>query len=288
MLKERIITALIMIGVLLAALFFFSSQAFAFVLLGIAAVAGWEWADLSSLSSQVERVAYASVVVVIIAILGNYLNLVNTSFMEKVWLNVAASAHLRDLLGLGVLFWAFALLWVLSYPGSASIWGNKWLRAVMGLLVLVPSVTALLYVNAQEQGQAVFLYLIGIVSSADVGAYFVGRAYGNKKLAPNVSPGKSWAGFWGGAAAVAIFALIVGLFLDVLGLTYLQLVAVTVIAALASVLGDLLESMVKRHRGIKDSSQLLPGHGGVMDRIDSLSAAAPVFVLLAILLGDKL
>ena len=288
MLKERIITALIMIGVLLAALFFFSSQAFAFVLLGIAAVAAWEWADLSSLSSQVERVAYASVVVVIIAILGNYLNLVNTSFMEKVWLNVAASAHLRDLLGLGVLFWAFALLWVLSYPGSASIWGNKWLRAVMGLLVLVPSVTALLYVNAQEQGQAVFLYLIGIVSSADVGAYFVGRAYGNKKLAPNVSPGKSWAGFWGGAAAVAIFALIVGLFLDVLGLTYLQLVAVTVIAALASVLGDLLESMVKRHRGIKDSSQLLPGHGGVMDRIDSLSAAAPVFVLLAILLGDKL
>ncbi len=288
MLKERIITALIMIGVLLAALFFFSSQAFAFVLLGIAAVAAWEWADLSSLSSQVERVAYASVVVVIIAILGNYLNLVNTSFMEKVWLNVAASAHLRDLLGLGVLFWAFALLWVLSYPGSASIWGNKWLRAVMGLLVLVPSVTALLYVNAQEQGQAVFLYLIGIVSSADVGAYFVGRAYGNKKLAPNVSPGKSWAGFWGGAAAVAIFALIVGVFLDVLGLTYLKLVAVTVIAALASVLGDLLESMVKRHRGIKDSSQLLPGHGGVMDRIDSLSAAAPVFVLLAILLGDKL
>jgi phosphatidate cytidylyltransferase len=102
-----------------------------------------------------------------------------------------------------------------------------------------------------------------------------------------VSPGKSWAGFFGGAAAVAVFAVIVGLFLNVLGLTYLQLVLVTVVTGISSVLGDLLESMIKRERGLKDSSQLLPGHGGVMDRIDSLTAAAPVFVLLAVLLTDK-
>ena len=287
MLKERIITAFIMIAVLLAALFLLSSQAFAFVLLAIAAVAAWEWADLSSLSSQLERVIYAIVVLVIIAGLADYLKLINTSIFAKAWLNVSASSSLRDVLGAGVLFWGFALLWVLSYPASSQIWGHKWLRAIMGLFVLIPSVIALLYVNTQDHGPGYFLYLIGIVSSADIGAYFVGRAWGKKKLAPNVSPGKSWAGFWGGAVTVAIFALIVGQFFNVLGLNYIQLIAITVVAALASVLGDLLESMVKRQRGIKDSSQLLPGHGGVMDRIDSLSAAAPVFVLLAILVTDK-
>ena len=288
MLKERIITAFIMIAVLLAALFLLSSHGFAYVLLAIAAVAAWEWADLSSLSSPLERVAYAVVVVAIIAVLADAFNLLNTSFIESLSLSVSYPKYLREVLAAGVLWWGFALLWVLGYPGSAAIWGHKWLRAVMGLFVLVPSVIALLYVNAQDQGQAYFLYLIGIVSSADIGAYFVGRAFGKKKLAPSVSPGKSWAGFWGGAAAVAVFSLIVGLKLDVLGLSYIQLVLVTVVAALASVLGDLLESMVKRQRGIKDSSQLLPGHGGVMDRIDSLSAAAPVFVLLAVLLTDKL
>ena len=288
MLKERIITAFIMIGVLLAALFLLSSQGFAFVLLAIAAVAAWEWADLSSLSSPIERIAYAVIVVAIIALLGSSLDLINTSFFSKIRLNVSASDRLRDILGVGVLWWGFALLWVLSYPASGAIWGHKWLRAVMGLVVLVPSVIALLYLNAQDQGVTYFLYIIGIVSSADIGAYFVGRAFGKKKLAPNVSPGKSWAGFWGGAATVAIFACVAGLFIEVLGLSYMQLVAVSVVTALASVLGDLLESMVKRQRGIKDSSQLLPGHGGVMDRIDSLSAAAPVFVLLAILLADRL
>ena len=287
MLKERVITALVMITALLLALFLLSNAAFAFVILAIGGIAAWEWADLSSLSSPFERLAFAIVMVVIVAGLADYLSLLQTSMLDSFSLSLVTPQALRDVLGLGVSFWSVALLWVISYPGSAAIWGKQYLRALMGVFVLVPALIALLFLNAQSNGHWLFLYMIGIVSSADIGAYFVGKAFGKKKLAPLVSPGKSWAGFFGGAAAVAIFALIMGLFLDVLRLSYTELVVITVVTGVASVLGDLLESMIKRERGLKDSSQLLPGHGGVMDRIDSLSAAAPVFVLLAILLTDK-
>jgi phosphatidate cytidylyltransferase len=122
--------------------------------------------------------------------------------------------------------------------------------------------------------------LVALVAIADIGAYFFGRRFGKAKLAPAVSPGKSWAGFWGGLACSVSFMAALWYFWP--GGMPVGLPAMLVLAAitsLASVLGDLLESMVKRHRGIKDSSQLLPGHGGVMDRVDSLTAASPVFAL---------
>jgi phosphatidate cytidylyltransferase len=164
------------------------------------------------------------------------------------------------------------------------IWQHVLVRSVMGFVVLIPAALALIYAHSQNDGNGFFLYLVGIVVFADVGAYFSGKRWGKKKLAPAVSPGKSWAGFFGGLVSVAIFAAVVASMYPIMGLTALQLIVVTVISALASVLGDLLESMLKRHRGIKDSSQLLPGHGGILDRIDSICAAAPVFVLLSMLL----
>jgi len=286
MLKERVITALVMVALLLAALFLLSSTVFSYVLLAVLAFSAWEWADLSSFSQQWQRIAYALVIVVITYFVADGLNLFVDSGSAAGFLSGFQSKDtLRDVLGVGVLWWAFALLWVLSYPGSAQVWGNRYIRLVMGALVLIPSLVAMFYLVAQRQGEWHFLYVLGIVIAADVGAYFFGRALGKKKLAPSVSPGKSWAGFFGGLACVAIYAVVAGQFITILKLEFVSFIIVSVIAALASVLGDLLESMVKRHRGIKDSSQLLPGHGGVMDRIDSLTAAAPVFVLLAILLG---
>lgn len=282
MLKQRIITAIILVGLLLLALFGLSATYFSYVMLGILAFAAWEWADLSSLSKQWQRILYALLIVAITYFAGDYLRL-----FEQNLFKLPKMRLFRDVLGAAGIWWAVALLWVLSYPASKGLWGHKIARALMGVLVLVPSLLALFYVFQQSNGQWYFLYIVGIVICADVGAYFAGRKFGKKKLAPQVSPGKSWAGFWGGLACVAIYALLIGLFFQVMRLSFTQLICVTLIAASASVLGDLLESMVKRHRGIKDSSQLLPGHGGVMDRIDSLTAAAPVFVLLSILLAKQ-
>lgn len=274
MLKQRVITAVALLAFLLGALFLLPKFAFQYVLVLFFALAAWEWSDLSGFSRPWQRVGFAAVVAValvyLLRLLGLHLEF-NTSVYKEA---------IKDISHAGALFWALALIWVKTYPGSAALWGTRFARLLMGLFVLLPSGLALLYLHSLNHGQWLFLYLLAIVASADIGAYFSGRKWGKKKLAPAVSPGKSWAGFFGGLASASILALIVASFFQISHLSTAQLIVLTAITALASVLGDLLESMVKRHRGIKDSSQLLPGHGGVMDRIDSLSAAAPVFVLL--------
>ena len=125
-----------------------------------------------------------------------------------------------------------------------------------------------------------------MVAAADIGAYFAGRTFGRLKLAPAISPGKTWEGVLGGAAFAAFFGVVFNLVLG--GDQWLKVVIVVVPAVLVSVIGDLLESMVKRHRGVKDSSHVLPGHGGVLDRIDALLAAAPVFTLATMMTGWQL
>lgn len=274
MLRDRVITAIIMTLVIASALLLLPAQGFMLAIVLVFAVAGWEWADLSGIARQPGRWLYALAVAVL--------------SLAAAWqcglFAALQPALLRDILGLGGLWWALALLWVMSYPVSARLWGSVPARLLMGLLVLVPAALALQYLVVQAHGQWYFIYLVAIIAAADIGAYFCGRAFGKRKLAVQVSPGKSWAGFFGGLACCALLALLVGSQWQVAGLTQTQLVLVSLVASLASVLGDLVESMVKRHRGLKDSSQLLPGHGGVMDRIDSMTAAAPVFVLLQVLL----
>lgn len=278
MLKERIITAAVLAAALLIALFSFTNQFFQYLIIAVFALAAWEWANLSSLSHQFIRIVYAGFVAILLFWLISFVGLNKQFFLSF------NSEKIQDIFGIGCLWWAVALLWVKSYPASSVLWGHASVRLVMGLVILIPAAIGLMYLRALNHGQWYFLYVVGIVVFADVGAYFAGGALGKHKLAPEVSPGKTWEGFFGGLVACAIYALIVSQFYSVLSLTPVQLVVVTLLATLASVLGDLAESMVKRHRGIKDSSQLLPGHGGVMDRIDSVCAAAPVFVLLSILL----
>jgi phosphatidate cytidylyltransferase len=158
--------------------------------------------------------------------------------------------------------------------------------------VLVPAWVGLNYLRSGElrfgltdNNLLLILYVFVLVWVADVGAYFSGRKFGKAKLAPRVSPGKSWAGVWGGLAAVAVFAWAVSQTLGAEAGQSVALIIISVVTAAVSVLGDLFESMLKRFRGIKDSSRLLPGHGGIMDRIDSLTAAIPIFTLLVIQLG---
>ena len=189
-------------------------------------------------------------------------------------------ALVRELLTAACVWWAIALLWVKSYPASAALWGTVAMRVLMGFLVLVPAWLAVTYLRLLADGVYLILMLIALVAAADIGAYFFGRAFGKSKLAPAVSPGKSWAGFWGGMlCSTSLMAALWYLWPGGMSVALLPMMVLAAITVLASVLGDLLESMVKRHRGIKDSGNLLPGHGGFMDRLDSLTAASPVFTL---------
>lgn len=270
MLKQRIITAVVIVAALLAAMAYLSAGQLSLLFAGIVLVAAWEWADLSDLRPQVARLAYVLAIGALIASVYALLGDVAS------W----STAALQELFVAACVWWAVALLWVKGYPVSAGLWGSRPVRIVMGVAVLLPTWLALSYLRNLPNGVWLLLMLVALVAIADIGAYFFGRRFGKAKLAPAVSPGKSWAGFWGGLACSVSFMAALWYFWP--GGMPVSLPAMLVLAAitsLASVLGDLLESMVKRHRGIKDSSQLLPGHGGVMDRVDSLTAASPVFAL---------
>jgi phosphatidate cytidylyltransferase len=182
---------------------------------------------------------------------------------------------------LGVLWWLLVLLWLMRFEFSSR--DNGWSRALKlfaGSMCMIPAWAAICWLHAsQSNGPAWTLFALLIVWMADSGAYFVGVRFGKHKLAPRISPGKSWEGFLGGLLATTLLALVA---LSLLGLRWTslpELMLLTVVTSLFSVVGDLFESLLKRHAGAKDSSHLIPGHGGVLDRVDSLLAALPVFVV---------
>ncbi|MFT6917070.1 MAG: phosphatidate cytidylyltransferase [Motiliproteus sp.] len=265
MLKQRVITALILAPLVLAATFMFALFEFKLFIAAVITLAAWEWANLAGLKDSVARIGYA---VAILAIL-----------IAMIYLAVPA----LPVLIVALLFWCLALFWVITFPSSQGQWQGVNARALMGTLVLIPAWSGLVELKAMAAGNAWLLLLLLLVWGADVGAYFAGKTWGNRKLAARVSPGKTWAGCYGGLVSSLLVALIFGWLVALDATQMVALLLVCLITAVVSVLGDLLESMLKRHRGIKDSSQLLPGHGGVMDRIDSLTAAAPLFTLGLIL-----
>jgi phosphatidate cytidylyltransferase len=275
LLKERLITAVLLALALLGVIFYAANNWFNFAIAIVVAIAAWEWANMSGLSAQWQRVLYALFIVVGIIGCAVYVGLFDAAQF--------AIDEVRNVMLAAGVFWAIALLWVQSYPGSSVIWGRTWSQALMGVFVLIPTWLAFVFLRSEPNGEWLIILLVGIVACADVGAYFFGRAFGKRKLSLAVSPGKSWEGFWGGFACCLVLALGLNFYYDSGGI----LIAIIAPVALISVLGDLLESMVKRNCGIKDSSNLLPGHGGIMDRVDSLTAAAPIFALALIVSGWK-
>lgn len=277
MLKQRIITAVLLAIVLATGLIFLPVSGMAALFGLIVLLGAWEWSALSGLASAPARLGYT-------ALIGALL------WAGMIWCDLLGGANnvqlqrVQDLVALGCTWWAIALLWVKGYPASAIVWGSRVMRLMMGILTLVPAWLALVYLRGHDNGLYWLLVLIAIVSSADIGAYFSGRAWGRAKLAPAVSPGKSWAGLVGGLLSSSLLSSLLWWFFRQEH-SYGSVIVVTLVTVMASVLGDLLESMVKRHRGVKDSGMLLPGHGGVLDRADSLTAAAPVFALSLLLLG---
>jgi len=195
-------------------------------------------------------------------------------------------------LWVAVVWWGVAWLFIRSYPKGVALWSSSPRRLLMSIPVLVGAWLGLNHLRTGELSLGqwdnnlfLILYTFLVVWVADIGAYFAGRAFGRRKLAPDVSPGKSWAGVYGGLTAVLLLAILIAWLGELTTLIAVQLVVVSLITAAVSVIGDLFVSMLKRHRGIKDSSKLLPGHGGVMDRVDSLVAAIPVLAFCFTQLG---
>jgi len=273
MLKLRIITAVFLLTVFLVVLFLLPLSGFVAFVTVIVLIGSWEWSNLSGFTSHLRRTLYLLLTILLMCFAGFYVGVAHTldvgSLMDV--------EPIREIMIIAGVWWAVALLWVQGYPSSAVLWGNPYIRAVMGWLVLIPMWLAVIYLDQLPNGPLLILLLLGTVVVADTGAYFFGRAFGKKKLAINVSPGKSWEGFWGGLFCCALLAIVVALYTD--SERWIALLFILLLTSLSSVLGDLLESMVKRYRNIKDSGRILPGHGGVLDRIDSITAAAPVFVL---------
>lgn len=254
MLKTRVLTALFLLAGFLAALFLLPTPVVGIVFAVVAALAGWEWAGLMQAPAR-GRIVYALL-----------------------------------LFGLCLLFWGspeqgFPLLWGLSaafWLLFAPLW-LKWKWSVacgtVGLVVLLPTWAAL--VALHERSPLLLLAVMALVWVADSAAYFAGRTFGRHKLAPAISPGKTWEGVVGAVVGVLLYGLVVSPLLPPLaGMDRLALAAVLVLLTALSVCGDLFESLLKRQAGAKDSSRLLPGHGGILDRVDSLTPTLPLAALL--------
>ncbi|MHB1676613.1 MAG: phosphatidate cytidylyltransferase [Sulfuriferula sp.] len=259
MLLKRIITAAFLLLGLLACLFWLPKSAWAIVLLLPLAAGAVEWAKLSNLSTS-NAVIYALVTVAFAIIVYR--------FDFSVWSYIAA-----------------LLLWLIIVPMWLAVgWQLKsiWLRVPLGWVVLVPVWIAL--VELRDRGPWWVLLLMGVVWIADSAAYFTGRRFGKHKLAPNISPGKTWEGVVGAMMAVAAYGAIV---LAVLHSPAFNPYAWAIPALLLGllmlylgILGDLFESWIKRLAAVKDSGNVLPGHGGVLDRIDALTATLPIAALI--------
>lgn len=266
MLKKRVVTASIMMLVFLGVLFLCPPIVFILFAALVFLVGAWEWARLSGLNGNLQTLSYVFFTGLLACAIGFWTE----------W----STDHdrLQLLFTFAALWWGIALLWIQGYPSSAVLWRSVYVRALMGLLILVPAWFSVMYLRSMAKGEWIVLLALLIVAAADVGAYFSGRQFGRNKLAPDVSPGKSWEGVAGGMVLATIVAAVFVTFLSG-ALPPIKYLIVVMLVALISVVGDLLESMVKRACGVKDSSNLLPGHGGVLDRVDGLVAALPIISL---------
>ncbi len=264
MLRSRIITALILAPSALAAIYLLALEWYAVVFWAVGGLGAYEFAGLAGLQSAPARWAYVGV----------YTALAAASW----WLEALMPVGLW----VGLLIWALATFTVLAYPASARVVRRGWVTGLAGILICWAAWISLVVIRAAPDGATWVLWLLFLVWGADVGAYFAGRRFGHSKLAPQVSPGKTWEGVWGGLATSSVVCGLLLLAMDRFNLGWLLIM---VLLVGVSVFGDLFESVLKRVRGMKDSGSLLPGHGGVLDRIDSVVAVLPCLAVILLQAG---
>ncbi len=270
--KTRIITGLILGTAFIVAIFMLSPYWMSIVFATLIVIGAFEWAKLSDVSSFLVKIAYSTLLIFLMVLGWKFLQIATT--IVPVMVTAA-------------IWWLLALFWVMNYPmGNQKNFSNIMVKLFSGVLVMLPAWMGLVYLH-QQYSPAWVIYIMVLIWVADSGAYFAGKKWGKRKLAPKVSPGKSWEGVYGAITAGVLYAIFGLWWLNIETQSIFYFVVLSIIIVPVSVLGDLFESMVKRHSGHKDSGNILPGHGGIMDRIDSLTAAVPVFVLGILVLGIK-
>ncbi|MFT6777775.1 MAG: phosphatidate cytidylyltransferase [Paraglaciecola sp.] len=278
MLKQRIITALILAPLVLFAILYLPLFSFQIMIALVVGLGAWEWSSMSGMTRTFTKSAYAALVVAICLVLSMLLP------TDLIWYQGQLSNLYINILSVAAIWWIVSLGMIIAYPSYSSVWyTSKLLRGIFGVFTLIPTWVAVvslrtnLYDVDPYYGASLIFYVLGIVWAADIGAFFVGVKFGKHKLRPEVSPGKTIEGLMGGVFASSAIIAFAALHYQVDPSRIWLHIVVGALTVGVSALGDLNESMFKRCAGIKDSGKLLPGHGGVMDRIDSLTAAFPVF-----------
>jgi len=289
---QRVITALLLLPAVIYLVFGLPLPFFAGALAVILLIAAWEWSQLAMARSLTTRIAFvATAALAQIAV-------VSFSPPIEFWPSLSWPIYSGELpitiLLLAVVFWCLTPILLYLYPQKISWWRNSpIIRYALGLLLLTALWIALValrktaYDSMPLKGSWLILFVLLLVWAADTGAYAVGKLFGKHKLAPSVSPGKTWEGFFGGLGLAIGVALLASSILNIQSRNTLLFLVCCVLVVIASVLGDLFESLTKREAGMKDSGTIFPGHGGMLDRIDSLIAAAPLFALAALLLDIR-
>ncbi len=268
MFKQRFATASVLAFLFISTLLFFSTPVFIGFIMLIVLIAGWEWSELSRVKTVIGKLLFLLALLLSMLVIAAYVG-IYTQFEHFLSYQICVAV---------TALWAIIFLWLQGYPSSAILWSSQPIMLALGIILLSVTWLALASIISLGDGRYLVLLAMAIIILADVGGYIAGNLFGKHKLAPTISPGKTWEGLFGGIFLQVV--LIVGLIFFIADLNWLNLCLLVFPVALSSVIGDLFESMLKRHRGIKDSSNLLPGHGGFLDRLDGVMAALPLFFVI--------
>lgn len=274
MLKERLFTSALLAPLVIAGVALLPTAPLAALLGTVSLIGTWEWSALAGWRSAVHRLAYVGIA---------------AAFMLLVIMCLKSWGS-HGLLAIAIAWWCIASASVVAHQlGGFEMPRSRLLRGLAGLLTVIPSWGAMVALHgSSEKGPYLLLFLVMLVWSADTGAYVIGRRFGRHRLADRVSPGKTWEGVVGSLGGIALMTGVGYSTLMPSQTMVWPFLLLCVLTGLVSIFGDLLESQFKRWAGVKDSGKLLPGHGGVLDRIDSLTAAAPFFASGVLLLGVPL
>jgi phosphatidate cytidylyltransferase len=264
-LKQRIISALIMVPLVVLGVLKLNLPSFAVLAALAMLLAAWEWGPLIPLNTIPARVSYL---------------LLTLAFIALTWTFAQSELMINVVLWLAMAWWLFVLFWITRpHLGREETAWHSVAKSLLGVGLLASTWLSLVVLHSRpDQGPHWVLYVLVLVWLADSSAFFAGKQFGRNKLAPTVSPGKTWEGVFGALLACSLFAVGYARYIDLQGSALTSFVLVCLVTVLFSIAGDLLESVLKRQQGVKDSGALIPGHGGILDRIDSLLAAVPIFL----------
>ena len=260
-LKQRVITGVILIIAVLLGVTLLPNSLFSIVvLIAFVSLGGWEWARMVGFDKDKSRGIFVFTLLAA--------SIIPIVWQDSRWFFIVS----------GVIFWAVALVLLATYEQGITLYKeNKWVLRLSAFFVLIPAWSALVTLHAHRP--ALVLYLIFLVAITDSGAYFSGKRFGKTKLAPELSPGKTREGVYGGVTGAFIWSILGAIYLGISGADWYYFIFLSVVVAFLSVAGDLFESLIKREAGQKDSGDILPGHGGILDRVDGLIATLPLFTL---------